>query len=106
MRCWSQNPEERPTFDEIYKQLSTNFDFLKEDVEVDEIEDYLNDINDIDNIKMNLKNASEMVNSSNKYSEYLSSNLYLACKSENAELVKYILTLKAVDVNSKFVSFF
>lgn len=39
--CWSDNIKERPTFDEIFEQLSTDFTFSQETVDEDEIENYL-----------------------------------------------------------------
>lgn len=37
-RCWAQNPEERPSFQEIADMLSTNRDFITELGDVDETE--------------------------------------------------------------------
>lgn len=36
-RCWSQDIEKRPSFDEIFNELSSNFDYLVEDVDEEEI---------------------------------------------------------------------
>lgn len=39
--CWSEIPEERPTFDEIFLSLSTDLTYFKETVDRDEINDYI-----------------------------------------------------------------
>ena len=44
-RCWSQNPEERPTFSEIFELLSNDFTYIdEEEIDEDEINSYLSAI--------------------------------------------------------------
>lgn len=45
-RCWSKEASERPSFDEIFDELSTNFSLLNEDVDEDEIREYLDYLED------------------------------------------------------------
>lgn len=40
-KCWSQDPKDRPSFEEIFKQLSSDFSYFDEDIDEDEINDYL-----------------------------------------------------------------
>ena len=40
-KCWSQDPKERPSFDEIFEKLSTDFSYSEETVDEDEINEYL-----------------------------------------------------------------
>lgn len=40
-RCWDKDASSRPSFDEIFHELSTNFSLFNEDVDEDEIRDYL-----------------------------------------------------------------
>ena len=40
-RCWSENPEERPSFDNIYKELISDFSIFGESVYEEEIKDYI-----------------------------------------------------------------
>ncbi|KAK8839065.1 hypothetical protein M9Y10_032532 [Tritrichomonas musculus] len=47
-QCWSDNPEERPSFDEIVYQLKTNKDFITDSINEDEFYDY---VDFIDNYK-------------------------------------------------------
>ena len=47
-QCWSKDPRERPTFEEIYAKLSSFEDeFLLYDVEVEEVKVYVEDINKV-----------------------------------------------------------
>lgn len=41
LRCLSKNIEERPSFDEIFNELSNDFSYFIEDVDQDEINEYL-----------------------------------------------------------------
>ena len=40
-QCWSQDYKNRPSFDEIFKKLSEDLSYFEEDVDEDEIEEYL-----------------------------------------------------------------
>lgn len=42
IRCWSHDPEERPTFDEILNELKTNKEYITDDVDEKEYFDYVN----------------------------------------------------------------
>ncbi|KAK8890098.1 hypothetical protein M9Y10_034857 [Tritrichomonas musculus] len=43
-RCWSPKVEDRPSFDEIFEQLSTDFSYFKETVDHNSIQHYLNQL--------------------------------------------------------------
>ena len=45
-RCWSKFVNERPSFDEIFKELSTNFSYFDEDIDEEEVKNYLDYLND------------------------------------------------------------
>ncbi|KAK8870912.1 hypothetical protein M9Y10_008825 [Tritrichomonas musculus] len=40
-KCWSQDPSERPTFDEIVFQLKNNKEFITEDINEEEYHEYI-----------------------------------------------------------------
>lgn len=40
-RCWSKSINERPSFDEIFKELSTNFSYFDEEIDEEEVKNYL-----------------------------------------------------------------
>ena len=40
-RCWNQNPDERPTFDEIVEALETNREFITDTIEEEEFFSYV-----------------------------------------------------------------
>lgn len=40
-RCWHRDPKKRPSFEEIFNELSSNFYYLDEDVDEDEVNDYI-----------------------------------------------------------------
>ena len=45
-RCWSQNPDDRPTFAQIVEELENNGDFITQSIEQDDFIDYIRFIND------------------------------------------------------------
>lgn len=52
-RCWSQNPSDRPSFDEIYKELSTNYKLYTDDLfDEDEFLNYIDILDEYSNSKI------------------------------------------------------
>lgn len=45
-RCWQEDPKRRPSFEEIFNELSSNFYYLDEDVDEYEVNDYLDLLKD------------------------------------------------------------
>lgn len=39
--CWSENPSDRPSFDEIFEKLSSDFSYSEETVDEDEVGEYI-----------------------------------------------------------------
>ena len=104
-QCWSQDPKTRPSFKQVFSRIASDFSILGEEVDEDEVNQYLIKINEIDCLKKThsqfelLKKAIPQL----EHGEYL---LLAACKIENIELVKYVLSLKTIDVNLIAVYYF
>lgn len=43
-KCWSQNPTDRPSFKKIFELLSSDFSYINENMDEDEIRDYIEDL--------------------------------------------------------------
>ena len=54
--CWSNDPEQRPTFDEIVENLKNNPDFITNTVDHNEFYDYVDYIDSIISPKKESKN--------------------------------------------------
>ncbi|KAK8886595.1 hypothetical protein M9Y10_042059 [Tritrichomonas musculus] len=48
-QCWSGDIKERPSFDEIFEKLSSDFSYFDEDVDAEEIKEYLEMVYEIEN---------------------------------------------------------
>ena len=105
-RCWSSNPLERPSFEVIFSELSQRFNDYQEDLDEDEITDYLDLLQDENKLE-----KSESQVDYDPYKEiaqyYLSNDkdtniLCYACLNENVKLVKFLLSYKKIDVNIKY----
>lgn len=79
-RCWDENPTERPTFDEIYRLLTTDFGYLDEDVDEDEINQYIDDTEDEAKRSKTMQKVerSEIHKSENHDYDISSPNFYMA----------------------------
>lgn len=135
LKCLSQNAMDRPSFDEIFKELSSDLTYFKENIDEDEINFYLEILNDEEEktknepetIQINeqevirkekllsnerkcyfniIKALTKKVTNLNEiemiddYSRSLSL-LHSECESGNLDLVKYIISLKAFDIQKK-----
>lgn len=90
--CWSANPENRPSFDEIIHELETNPDFITDCVDIDEFLDYVDMIhqknNDNNDIPMKLKqnNEAEYCNESCKRKSYIERDKVSEIDSQNMKI--------------------
>ena len=76
-RCWSHKAEDRPSFDEIFKKLSSDFSMLGEDVDEDEVNEFI-----------------EMIDEQEKKKE-------MASKLSNNELEKELKKLKKMIIENE-----
>ncbi|KAK8898411.1 hypothetical protein M9Y10_000698 [Tritrichomonas musculus] len=84
-RCWSKNVSERPSFEEIFNELSKDFSYLGEDVEEDEIEEFISNLPNSkaeipsDSIENNHKLKKELSELKDKLSGYTTSeNIFIS----------------------------
>ncbi|KAK8843730.1 hypothetical protein M9Y10_024797 [Tritrichomonas musculus] len=76
-QCWSQDPNQRPSFESIFERLSTDFSFSDETVDDDEINEYLEKLgesrnndaapssslqDELDKLKEENRNCKEQIN--------------------------------------------
>lgn len=111
-RCWSQNPNERPSFDEIFQLLSSDFSYSPEDVDEDEVNNYLEMIDDSlekeenKSNKINDKIFNDCLEISRRKLEKASDLIDIfasACEEGNIEIVEYFITNKLIDINTIIV---
>lgn len=66
-KCWSQNPEDRPSFDEIFKLLVDDYkSFFQEDVDVEEINNYLELLEEQKDIDVKQQKVDQIIESKNQ----------------------------------------
>lgn len=114
-RCWSQNPEDRYTFDEIFQLLSNDFTHSPETINEDEVNEYLEMLtenNENGNQESGLQN-NQIVNDSielfrNQIQQIPEPNdlLCFACDSGNVRLVNYLLVKNDINVNFLSISIY
>ena len=75
-RCWDMDINVRPSFDDIFNELSSNFSYLDEDVDEEEIRNYLEYLKE-----KSKKNESENEQSQNTNDNQ--SNILISKKHEN-----------------------
>lgn len=105
--CWSNNVNERPSFEDIFKTLSEDFNCSPEEVDQDEVNDYIESIKESNESSSNSKFVDGYIkivkDQFNNNSDDTNKLLFDACKSGNIQLVEYILANKSIDINSKIV---
>lgn len=111
-QCWSQHPSERPTFDEIFEKLKSDYSYSPEEVDADEVEDYIESLKfeEIDYDIPNPKSVQDMskritdvfldqFKQFNDYNEVLLS----AFKYDDVNLFTYIISMNKIDINAKII---
>ena len=121
LSCLSVNPEERPTFEEIYTRLSKDYSYANDHLNEEEIDNFINKISSCPNQKDNYKqdkNCEKFENERKMYVNLIKSlarnTRYIneininnsdvfqyACKTGNLEIVKYLYPLKKWDLKKR-----
>lgn len=107
-KCWSSNALDRPSFDTIFEQLVNDFSFLKDEVDKDEIDQYLSKIgaciNQNTDMTIKIQNMSKQIEKVKPLINYSQELLCYECQEGNAEIVQKLISTKSVDVNIKNIS--
>lgn len=82
-RCWSNNPSERPSFDEIFDKLSNNHEYILDYVDMNEFNLYVKEITDEINCNKKLSNITSNLEEDN---EQLKTQV-MQLKSKNMQLL-------------------
>ena len=108
--CWSQDPAKRPSFDDIYNNLSSDFSYSPEVVDEEEVNDYLESIkekqtdSDENNILINKcleieKDQFQNIKDANNFFQYI-------CKIGNSKILEYLISTNSFDINTIIISNF
>lgn len=98
LRCLSQDPKDRPSFEEIFNKLSTDFSYFKEDVDKDQVNFYINKLkieelntkNEKESTQINEKEIKNVVNLSNERKCYFEIIESLTKSSQNLGEIRVI----------------
>lgn len=130
LKCLSNNPKARPSFEDIFSELSDNFDNFSEDVDEDEVRNFLEKIKTLENDqgtkkkpqkKDDFDDAESYFDIINSFAENVESLdeidfsgilkkilfygtiLHKLCKLGNLDLVEHIISLNKMDIHLKDV---
>lgn len=107
-RCWNKDPKMRPSFAEIFKLLSSDFTHSPEDVDEDEIMEYLETIKRSDE-KIDIKEKMIQVYLDITKMQLLKTSdlcdiFIYAIQSGNVQVVEYFLSNVLIDINMNIIS--
>ena len=103
-KCWSSDPSKRPSFEEIFSELSEKYNDYQDNLDEDEVTNYLYCLED--------ENQSNIFGQQDDYDPYKEiARYYLlndktgsvlcdACLKDNIRLIKFLLSQKEIDINS------
>lgn len=101
-KCWSQNPDDRPTFDEIFSTLSHDFSLIGSPVEESEISNFLNTLTSNDLHQTNFDKELKLISYIKPQIDNLISMFQRAVESDNIDQIRKILSLQMINVNHRF----
>lgn len=95
-QCWNKNPQKRPSFETIFSKLTEDFSILGEDVDEDEINDYIYRLRGARIIQRKVRINPKIYSKKDD----INSKLHEACKYGHIDVVKHLLSLEEIDINS------
>lgn len=113
-KCWCNDHLKRPSFEEIFEKLSHNFKDYQDEIDENEVNNYLQLIDQ--SIPISPEDRPKPVNddlqmifrfyfTNQKVGSYFQYSLGEAFASGNSEIVKLLLSTNLININSTFVSF-
>ena len=111
-QCWSQDPNQRPSFESIFERLSTDFSFSDETVDDDEINEYLemleesrnNDAapssslqDELDKLKEENRNCKEQINRIEDEKKLMQTELLKLKEDSKEQVIKNEALQKELD---------
>lgn len=109
-KCWDKDPDNRPSFKDIFDVLSSDFSLSPEEVDKDEVNEYLEIINESGlgdeqyTKSVMIDKCLGIFNEQLQKAKDLNELFISACIMGNVKLVEYILSNESIDVN--FVKIF
>lgn len=102
--CWSQDPAKRPSFDDIYNKLSSDFSYSPEKINENELIKFIELRNGLNFAKIDsIDYISDLKNQlKDKTPEIILCN---ACYTGNFKLIEYLLSNEVIDINAKIILF-
>lgn len=101
-QCWDKNPQKRPSFETIFTKLTEDFSILGEDVDEDEVNDYIYKLTGAKIIQKKVRINPKMYSKKDD----VNSKLHEACKYGHIDVVNHLLSLEEIDINSVCVLIF
>lgn len=99
-KCWSGTIEDRPSFKEIFKTLSSDFSYFYDKIDESEVEVFFEN-DDEDGKKLMNDTCIEILKKQLKDIKSNDELLIYACKMGNFEIVKSLLSNGSINVNFK-----
>lgn len=99
-KCWSGTIEDRPSFKEIFKKLSSDFSYFYDKIDESEVEVFFEN-DDEDGKKLMNDTCIEILKKQLKDIKSNDELLIYACKMGNFEIVKSLLSNGSINVNFK-----
>lgn len=96
-KCWCNDSDKRPTFDQIVNLLTSDINFYPKNVDLNEINKYIKSV--LNKKDINITNIKALENT--EKSHELNEQLMSAIKTNDVNQVEKILSNKMININEK-----